>query len=604
MADLRIALKEIKEDSESGTLTAAAPPPPRRSRTGLWIAAALATLAVASAAAYIYSSRQTTPQVPLQATVLTSYQGQEASPTLSPDGSQVAFLWDGGQQGNYDIYVKVLGPGKPLRLTTDPARHSSPSWSPDGRTIAFIRGESLFTISPLGGSEREIAPGLFRLPSRTFGLRGYSVSWSPDGRWILASTRENETTPAALFLIAVETGEKRRLTSPPAGIIGDLEAAISPDGRTLVFSRRLISGTAGITDCDLYTMPLGSDYSAAGAPAQITFDHALTQGIAWTHDSREFVYSSNRGGSSALWRISLSNPSAPVKLTVGDQGFDPVISRQGNRLAFGQQIPGDTNIWRIHLTDPASPASPIIASTRLDHSPRYSPDGEKIAFNSERSGRTEIWICDADGGNPVQLTNEGNSGSPSWSPDGKQIAFDHVTEGKWQIYTVNARGGKPRQLTKEPGSHTRPSWSHDGQWIYSSGPGGIQKTAIAGGNVVQLITDGGSNPLESEDGKTIYYTAADSLRSAGADGKGAVKLIDGLMGMPLALTRGGIYYRSSGAGSSIHFYSFDTKRSKLIVKPDKPFDIGQSVSPDGQGLLYSLRDAPATSDLMLVDPFR
>ena len=73
------------------------------------------------------------------ATPLTAYPGAEDKPSLSPDGSQVAFTWDGPRQDNFDIYVKLVGPGEPMRLTTAPDRDDSPAWSPDGRHIAFLR---------------------------------------------------------------------------------------------------------------------------------------------------------------------------------------------------------------------------------------------------------------------------------------------------------------------------------------------------------------------------------------------------------------------------------------------------------------------------------
>ena len=99
---------------------------------------------------------------------LTSYPGNERQPTFSPDGNQVAFSWDGPEQRNFDIYVKVIGAESPLRLTTDPAVDSSPAWSPDGRSLAFLRslpGEkaAVMLIAPLGGPERKIAD------TRTFG---------------------------------------------------------------------------------------------------------------------------------------------------------------------------------------------------------------------------------------------------------------------------------------------------------------------------------------------------------------------------------------------------------------------------------------------------
>ena len=84
-------------------------------------------------------------------TQLTSYPGAELWPTFSPDGRQIAFAWNGEQRNNFDIYVKIVGGGDPLRLTTAPEDDRLPAWSPDGTSIAFARGDAIYTISPLGG---------------------------------------------------------------------------------------------------------------------------------------------------------------------------------------------------------------------------------------------------------------------------------------------------------------------------------------------------------------------------------------------------------------------------------------------------------------------
>jgi Tol biopolymer transport system component len=142
---------------------------------------------------------------------LTSYVGWENSPNFSPDGNQVAFSWNGEEQDNFDIYIKLIGSSTSVRLTTDPADDVSPAFSPDGRSIGFIRVSKehrAFVIIPsIGGPERIIAEvTLPDLPAET-PEPGPLFAWLPDSKRVVTS---------GLTLLSVESGETRSLTSPPA----------------------------------------------------------------------------------------------------------------------------------------------------------------------------------------------------------------------------------------------------------------------------------------------------------------------------------------------------------------------------------------------------
>ncbi|MCP5117497.1 MAG: hypothetical protein GY953_42285, partial [bacterium] len=164
MDDIKIALEELKEESDSGKLLTAAvasqAAPRQRARGEKWGALALIVVA-AVALAWWQWGRGPARVENLTAVPLTSYPGNEQTPALSPDGNQVAFSWDGEEQDNYDIYVQVVGAGEPLRLTDDPAFDWAPAWSPDGREILFYRywregKAAVVSIPPLGGRERTI----------------------------------------------------------------------------------------------------------------------------------------------------------------------------------------------------------------------------------------------------------------------------------------------------------------------------------------------------------------------------------------------------------------------------------------------------------------
>ncbi|HXS97017.1 MAG TPA: protein kinase [Candidatus Limnocylindrales bacterium] len=598
MADLKIALKEIKEESESGSLsTPAAAVAKAHSRR--WWLGACAMAIIAAAAAYALWRPAAEMQTVFTPTQLTSYAGQEDEATLSPDGSQVAFTWNGEDQSNFDIYVKVVGPGKPLRLTTDPAVDGYPAWSPDGRNIAFTRGGSIYLISPLGGPERELAQGIFSTAVRAVsGIK--AIGWSPDSHWIVASNH------GTLTLISAETGEMRRLIAPPERVDGDYMPAISPDGRMLAFIRMAAVGNESMAQSDIYVQRLRSGYVPDGDPIRITSQDRLIPGLTWTANSRELVYALYLTKTATLWRVPVEGNHKPVTLTGTDSAHFPVISRQGNRLVYTQFSPSDSNVWRMPLLDNKEPARAVVASTRADQSPQYSPDGQKIALQSDRAGAADIWVCDGDGGNPMQLTKLGRAGSPVWSPDGQTIAFDAVADGQWQIFTIPSRGGNPRQITKSPLSHSRPYWSHDGKWIYSTAGPGIQKISPAAGNTVRLSARGGG-PVESPDGKTVYFLKDNTIWRVGSDGAGESRAIDtsAFGGVGLAVTQDGIYYiERSDRISTLRFFSLSQSRSHPVRTFEKPLGLALSVSPDGRYLLYSQTDQEAKADLMLVDPFK
>ena len=230
-----------------------------RAGTLMWPAVVIALAIGAAVSLYVFRLRPFS-RPPMRTTPLTSLPGQERYPSFSPDGSQVAFAWDGGNGDNQDIYIKVVGAGVPLRLTTHPAADQKPVWSSDGRHIAFVRlaeeGGGLFMIPALGGPERKIGS---MIPEHEWAA---GPSWSPDGKLLAFSEKHEPQAPLSIFLASIEGLEKRKLTSPPVGSAGDCAPAISPDGRTVAFNR--VSAAGGI-----FLVPV-----AGGEPTRVTREPA------------------------------------------------------------------------------------------------------------------------------------------------------------------------------------------------------------------------------------------------------------------------------------------------------------------------------------------
>ena len=616
MADLKVALEELKDESDSGTLAGiprAMAPPARSSMRTLVLVLGSVVLAAGVIAGWFATRKTVPPAVAMQRPVpLTSYPGNERQSSFSPDGSQVVFSWDGDKQENDDIYVKVVGPGAPLRLTTDPGSDFSPKWSPDGRTIAFARnvadGTQIMLIPALGGPERTLARF-----SRNDGnrLRLYAaLDWSPDGKWLVVAGKTRDE-PTRLHAISIESGDIRPLTNPPRNLM-DVEPALAPDGRSIAFAR-----VNGMNLADIWVQKVSGTLEPQGEPRKMPAEGTFARDPAWTADGREILYASGQDLRSNIYRTPADGSgSSHLIEALGDGVEGPSFSYSSRRLAFSRQL-RNSNIWRLDLQAKTRAAESFISSTVREAFPQYSPDGKKVVFYSNRSGLNQIWVCDADGTRAAQLTSMtgGITGTPRWSPDGKQISFDSNTGGDWQIYVMDADGGKPKPLTHDKLTNVVTSWSRDGRWVYFlRGAGGdeqVWKVASQGGEAVQVTRHGGSGGVESVDGRTLFFIkalsgASTSLWRMPVDGGDEVQMVPSLYRYNFAVTAAGIYYDTTALPdkpSSIAYLDFATGKVTTLHTLTKPADLGLAVSPDGRYLLFAQQDFSG-SDLMLVENFR
>jgi len=597
MTELSEALRQVQIDHTALAVPSRTPP-------HLWrLAALIALLVIGAAWLILHNTGHAGPQP--KVVQLTAYQGSVIQPSFSPDGSQVAFSWNGEQGDNFDIYVKLVGENHALRLTTDPANDRSPAWSPDGKRIAFLRfiagrPTSVWVVSPLGGVEQKIA---------NFPGSGH-LTWSPDGKWLavgrgLLAADPGPSGAAGVFLVPLDGSEPRRVTSAirPGN---DDDPALSPDGRSLAYD-----GCARTFSCDVYLQDLNPDYSPRGLPRRITRQQLSINGIAWAGDSLVYSASPSWGTLFHLWRLGLHGENPPERLDLaGLLASSPSVAPTAGRLAFSR-VRRNLDIWRFR---PSSPPTPLIASSLDDLSPQFSPDGSKIVFTSARSGETfDIWIVNADGSNPVQLTDRKGrgDGAPRWSPDGDWIVFDSQRpDGFEEISVVDATGGRPRQLTTEPCQNEVPNWSRDGKWIYfgsdRTGRFEIWRVLLSGGKAERVTNNGGRFPFESVDGKTLFYLNGRALFAKQLP-EGLERQIVDFVGLSrdIAVFEDGIYYggRFENGQTPIWFYEFSTHKSWLITRVDGQINQGLAVSPDRSSFLYAT-SALTGSDLMLIENFR
>jgi Tol biopolymer transport system component len=376
-----------------------------------------------------------------------------AIPLFSPDGSQVAFAW-GREGGTPDIYVKLVGPGEPIRLTNTPEDERMPQWSPDGRWIAFPRSlgrAGIIAVPALGGPERVIT----QEQSSTY------VSWTADSQWVSYCTGN----PRSLYLAPLNGGDKRLVVGPLQEKVEVEGGVLSPDSSKLA----LIYNRPG-----LYVVGLSTDYKPEGEPKLVTPPDWRIVSPAWTPDGKEIVfirYAGNPNIGGNMYRVIVDGGEAQRVSFAGDNPWFLAIARRGNRMAF-TRLHRDTNVYRVALQPNGmihEAAQALISSSRRDHSASYSPDGSHIAFVSNRTGPLEIWVSTADGKDPVQLTaapDWAEVGDPQWSPDGSKIAYSarHTADSPANVFVVSASGGTPQPLTPAAGL----SLSADGRYLLYS----------------------------------------------------------------------------------------------------------------------------------------
>lgn len=611
--------------------TSASPAAGRRPRPLLLAAAAALVVALALVAVLAERSRTAVGRhaapaaAPARVLPVTTFPGREVAPALSPDGSRVAFSWAGpGAEAGapLDLYLTQPGAARPLRLVHDGASEISPAWFPDGTAVAFVRQEAgrpcrVAAVPAIGGAPRTLYTCM--------GESAPGIDVSPDGRTLLVADAPRAERADRLYLVSLETGERRALTDPAAdapGGLGDTSGRFSADGRWVAFRRN-----EGAARYGLYVV------ATAGGPARpLSTGGDDLGGLDWSADGSSLIVSSNRSGIFGLWRIPVTG-GPPVWL--GYEGaYRPSVV--GDRMVVEKRT-GRVGLWRVELAagDGLAP-SRWLESTRTAIEPAVSPDGARVAFVSERSGSYELWVADADGGEPTRLTSFGapapawrpSVSHPRWSPDGRSIVVA-AQRSDFDLYLVPAAGGVARRITSDPGDDLAPCWSDDGRaLVFVSSRGGrwgLWRFDLAGGverRLAATVPAGPSTALECPPGGPLYLRdgAEPRVLRLTPEGSGRLEVLPipvPFTGPDWTATAEGLYGMVSGAagGERLAFRPADARRpgwERALEWPPGPRRVaggralaraGLAVSPDGGWALLPGLDEDE-SDLVLVEGVR
>jgi Tol biopolymer transport system component len=415
---------------------------------------------------------------------ITELAGEETAPSLSPDGTTVAYAVH--VNDSWDIYTQRVGGRNATPILNDPRRNeTSPAFSPDGTSIAFHESDvdgGIFIAGATGESVRRLTEF------------GFHPAWSPDGRKIAFTTEEifdpaTRQGVATMYVVDATGGQPRKLVDGDAA-----QPSWSPDGGRIVYW----SNTDG--QRDLFTV------SASGGPrVPLTNDSAIDWSPVWSPDGGFVYFSSDRNGAMNLWRIAVDQASgkaegAPEPITMGAQATAglPSFSKDGRRLAFRSRI-GSVNPFDIPF-DPVTlkAGEPKLLDSRTNfRTPSgVSPDGSLVAYFSLGDRQEDIFVGAADGPMRRILDDEPRDRSPVFTPDGKSVVFYSNRGGRWEPWTIGIDGSGLRRLFELPQGAVYPLLSPKGDQLVfaSSATTAVFHASLAPGSSPSKLTGAALDP--------------------------------------------------------------------------------------------------------------
>jgi eukaryotic-like serine/threonine-protein kinase len=484
---------------------------------------------------------------------LTDSPGQELFPSIAPDGQSVAF--SAPHEGSWDIYLQAAGERTATNLTPDtPSGEFQPAFSPDGSRIAFRstrNGGGIFLMNRDGGNVTQLTDA------------GFNPAWSPDGLEVALADdicwdyEARNPYPSASHLWAVNTTTlaRRVITEHDA-----VQPNWSPHGQRIAFWGEQKGGHR-----DIWTVA-----SVGGEPTPVTDDAYIDWNPIWSPDGEQLYFLSNRGGEMNLWRVAIDENTGqlrgePEPATLPSNNCQYVnFARDGSALVYGQATRSE-NLWQIDFDSTrgevngaptsltqglkryamfslapdeksfvylargepqqdlftaevtGSPLRRLTDDAAQDIVPRWSPDGNWIAFLSDRSGKYEIWKIRPDGTGLAEMTHEPGREviAPVWTPDSRRLLY--------QVRNVNSymidadRPGteqKPQPLPGQPPSGFIPwDWSPDGMylagWLHQTEWGIVVYSAAT--QRYERLSDIGSFPVWLSDSRRLVFREGGDL---------------------------------------------------------------------------------------------
>lgn len=530
------------------------------------------------------------PDLTYEPIAIANSNSTEYWPAISPDGKYVAFA-SNKADGNWDIYAQPIGSEAALRITQNQTAELRPVWSADGNFIYYIRyeagGANIYKKALVGGSEIRVV----KAPENSRG----DFDISSDGKWLLFNQRNDKHLPFNVIKVSLETGSSEILTSSENGFTGDLNPRFSPDNKQVAFIREKNPASMYLFLMDLST----------GITTQLTSSPQSINGFDWSKDGSHIVYGSDQSGLYKLWNLNINSGKSSV-IRAGDyQMVMPRVASSGRHVYA--KMKDNVNIWSFDLHE--NTASVWYGNNQLNLNPTYSSDGSKVCFTMKKNGSYELWVADPDGSNEIPITQFLGSylTSPCWSNDGKSIYFQGFMDDQSDIFMVNAKGGIPVNLTNTARDENTPFVGPNGILFFSSNLDGkwqIERFDLESKRT-KILIESGYAPQYADD--KIYYIKKDELGIWQFDlststAKLLIASFHPMYWGAFHVTDAGIYYLNF-ENKRFEVYDFASQESSVIYQPLSRIPrMGNtlSLSPNKKQLLFTQIDSH-DADIMLLE---
>jgi len=404
--------------------------------------------------------------------IVPASEGNYLGLSFSPDGKFIYYV-----RAN-DVFKVPAAGGAPIRLVRDVA--SAVALSTDGKHMAYLRDypdqkESALIVSPIEGfPERKLAamtsPSTFVITS--------GPAWSPDGKQIAALSEENGSTPyQQVVIVGVADGRVRSIDNVRWAQIGRVSWV--HDGNSLVVT----SADQESPGAQVWQISYPS-----GQSKRITKDLTDYQQLTLSRDSRQIIAIQHERQAN-LWIAPAGDETKAVQVTSGNSdGLDGLSVAPDGRISYSVFANGDQNLWMIDA-DGKNPRQ-LTNTHGINRTPIVSPSSKYLVFASDRSGSMHLWRVDIDGSHPVELTRGVNDAYPQITADGKWVVYRSYNNGRSNLFRVSIDGGEPLMLTNRIVGP--PAISPDGSLVACS----YRESALTSPQLVVISINGGE-PLKS-----------------------------------------------------------------------------------------------------------